>query len=104
MKTFAESLSLTSGAMLIAVLSLGFVWLLFSVLPTALRWIWVVIVPLILAYSLYWLPAWLGSADQADYAAWEILGVGSWFLAGAVPSAVLVLILRKRALRKGAGG
>jgi hypothetical protein len=96
MKTFLESISLGSGAVLIAVLSVGVVWLLCSVLPVAFRWLSVVIVPFLLAYSLYWLPVWLGSDDVAQYDAWQVLGVGVWFLSGAIPSTMLVTFLGKR--------
>jgi hypothetical protein len=51
MKTFVESLSISAGAILVAVLSVGVVWLLCSVLPVTLRSLWVVIVPFIFAYS-----------------------------------------------------
>jgi len=95
MKPLVESLSLGSGAVLIAVLSVGVVWLLCSFLPVAFRWLWVVIVPFLLAYSLYWLPVWLGS-DPSEYSAWAILFVGAWFLSGAIPSTVLVTVLQKR--------
>jgi hypothetical protein len=98
MKSFVESLSIGSGAILILVLSVGVVWLLCSALPPVLRPLWVVIVPFILAYSLYWLPVWLG-ADPSEYGPWAVLCVGTWFLAGAVPSSLLVLILRKRRAR-----
>ena len=95
MKHFVESMSIGSGAILIALLSVAIVWLLSAVLPVALRWLWVVIVPLILAYSLYWLPVWLG-ADPSEYSAWALLSVGTWFLAGTIPSGATVLVLRKR--------
>jgi hypothetical protein len=95
MKVLIESLSLGSGALLIAVLSVGVVWLLCAVSPVSFRWLWVVIVPFILAYSLHWLPVWLGS-DSSEYSVWAVLGVGTWFLSGAIPSAVLVVVLRKR--------
>ena len=95
MKALIESLSLGSGAVLIAVLSVSVVWLLCAVSPVSLRWLWVAIVPFILAYSLYWLPVWLGS-DSSKYSVWAVLGVGTWFLSGAIPSALLVLVLRKR--------
>ena|SRR5271169_5640796 len=95
MKSFVESLSIGSGAAVVAVLSVGVVWLLCSALPPALRWLWVGIVPLIFAYSLYWLPVWLGS-DSSEYSAWAALFVGPWFLAGAIPSTVLVIVLQKR--------
>lgn len=98
MKEFVESLSLSSGAILIAALSVAVVWLLCYVLPVALRWVLAVIVPFIFAYSLYWLPVWLG-ADPSEYSAWAVLCVGTWFLAGCIPSAALVLILRKRSTK-----
>jgi hypothetical protein len=93
--SFLESLSLSSGAILIAIISVGVVWLLCFVLPFALRAIWVIVVPLVLAYSLYWLPVWLG-AGVSEYGAWAVLGVGTWFFSGFFPSAVMVLILQKR--------
>jgi len=88
-------LSIGSGAILMAVCSAAIVWLLYSVLPVALRPLWVVVVPFGLAYSLYRLPVWLG-ADASEYGAWEGICVGAWFLAGMAPSAVILLILRKR--------
>jgi hypothetical protein len=99
MKSVLESLSLTSGAILIAMISLGVVWLLCSALPFALRAIWVVLVPLVFAYSLYWLPVWLG-ADGFAYSVWAIGFVGIWFIAGFFSSAVLVLILQKRRAKR----
>jgi hypothetical protein len=98
MMTFVNSLSLASGAILVALLSVAVVWLLCSFLPTALRSLWAVIVPFSLAYCLYWLPVWLG-AEPSEFSAWAILFVGAWFLAGFFPSAVVVLILQKRERR-----
>jgi hypothetical protein len=74
---------------------MGVVWLLSFVLPLALRWVSVVIVPLTFAYSIYWLPVWLG-ADPSEYGAWAVLVVGTWFLAGSIPSAVVVATHRRR--------
>jgi len=102
MKTFVESLSISSGAILVAALSVRVVWLLCSVLPVTLRSLWVVIVPFIFAYSLYWLPVWLGD-DPSEYSPWAVLFVGTWFLSGAIPSALLLLILRKRRTKKHSG-
>ena len=95
MRDLIESLSLSSGAVLIALVSLGVVWSLSSAFPKALRPLWVLIVPLVLAYSLYWSPVWLG-ADPFEYNVWRWLFIGTWFLAGAIPSAVLVLVLRRK--------
>ena len=99
MKSVLESLSLTSGAILIAIISLSVVWLLCSVLPFALRAIWVVLVPFVFAYSLYWLPVWLG-ADASGHSVWAIWFVGIWFFAGFFPSAEMVLILQKRRAKR----
>ena len=98
MRTFVESLSLGSGAILIAVLSAGIVWLLCTVCPAILRTLGVVIVPCTLAYSVYWSPVWLG-ADPSEYHAWALVVVLPWFLAGAISSAAVVWILHKRGSR-----
>jgi hypothetical protein len=78
------------------VLSVSVVWLLCSVFASGFRWLWVVVVPFLLAYSLYWSPVWVGSHDVAQYDAWQFLVVGAWFLSGAIPSTVLVTVLQKR--------
>lgn len=96
MKEALESLSLGSGSVLVAVLSVGVVWLLCAISPVSFRWIWVVLVPFTLAYCLYWSPVWLGSDDIAQFGAWAGLAVGTWFLSGVIPSGLLVLVLQKR--------
>jgi len=95
MRAFVESLSIFSGAMLIALVSAGIVGLLSVRTSKILRTIWSVIIPFGLAYSLYWLPVWLG-ADSSEYSAWAMLIVGTWFMAGFLPSAVIVVIVNRR--------
>jgi hypothetical protein len=100
MKAFLESLSFSSGAVLIAVLSAGVVWLLCFACPSSLRKVWVVIVPFALTNCLYWSVAWLEAVGDeyhralvmSDYHNWALLFIGAWFLAGAIPSAAVVLI------------
>jgi hypothetical protein len=100
MKAFLESLSLSSGAVLIAALSTGVVWLLCFACPSSLRKVWVVIVPFALTNCLYWSVAWLeADGDEyhralvmSDYHKWALLFIGAWFLAGAIPSAALVRV------------
>jgi hypothetical protein len=103
MKAFVESLSLGSGAALIAVASAGIVWLLCRVSPKSLHVVWVVIVPLALSYCLYWSPVWLTDGSEFDralirseYHIWEGLCIGAWFLAGAIPSAAVVVFRKRR--------
>jgi len=95
MRELIESLSLGTGAVLIALASSGIVWLLCFVGPAALRKLWVVVVPLVVAYCLYWSPVWLG-ADSSEYSAWAFAFIVPWFLAGAIPSAGIVWIVQKR--------
>ena len=96
MKTFIQSLSLTSGAILLALVSPGVVWLLCSVFPVSLRRLWVVIVPLVLAYCLYWCPVWFLGEPSWDLHNWQFVFLVPWFIFGAVPSALVVWILEKR--------
>jgi hypothetical protein len=100
MKALVESLSLGSGAVLVAIFSAGIVWLLCSVCPKSLHKVWVVIVPFALAYCLYWSPVWLTDGSKFDralirseYDTWAFLGIGVWFLAGAISSAATVYML-----------
>lgn len=95
MKDLIESLSIWSGAILVAGLSAGMVWLLCLLTPQSLHKAWAVIVPLVVAYCLYWSPVWLG-ADPSEYHAWALLFIVPWFLAGAIPSAAIIRVLRKR--------
>ena len=95
MKTFIQSLSLTSGAILLAIVSAAVVWLLCSVFPVSVRKLWVVIVPLVLAYCLYWSPVWFFGEPSSEYHNWMFAFLVPWFLAGAIPSAVVVRILKK---------
>jgi len=100
MKAFIESLSLGSGAVLLAILSVGLVCLLCSLSPKSLHKVWVVVVPFALAYCLYWSPVWL-DADRSEfyqallrseYHTWQFMIV-PWYLAGAIPSAAIVFKL-----------
>src|SRR5580693_6778326 len=68
MKALVESLSLGSGAVLVAILSAVIVWLLCSLCLESLRKVWVVIVPFALAYCLYWSPTWLTDGSEFDRA------------------------------------
>jgi hypothetical protein len=87
MKELVDSLSIWSGALVVAVVSGAVVWLLASMFP-ALRKLWVVIVPFTVAFCLYWSPVWLG-ADPSEYHAWALVFIVPWFLAGAIPAAAI---------------
>ncbi len=109
MKEFLESLDFFSGAALIALLSAAVVWLLCFACPSSLHKVWVAIVPFALANGLYWSAAWLeADGDEyhralvmSDYRMWAPLFIVVWFLAGAIPSAVVVRIFFSRKAKKG---
>jgi hypothetical protein len=54
-----------------------------------------VVVPFTIANCLYWSPVVLGGADPSGFWLWAPLFLVTWFLAGAVPSVVLVLVIWK---------
>lgn len=96
MKTLIQSLSFTSGAMLLAFVSPLVVCFLCFVFPVSLRWPWVVIVPSVLAFCLYWSPVWFNGEPSWEYHNWMFVFLIPWFLAGAIPSAIVVWILQQR--------
>ena|SRR5437867_8960777 len=95
-KAFLESLSLGSGALLIAVVSAGIAWLVGHVRVAAVRWCAAVLVPLALSYVCYWMPVWLGGSPDQHFS-WELLVVGAWFVAGLVASVVVTFIVSRHA-------
>jgi hypothetical protein len=112
MKALVESLSLSSGAVLIAILSAVSVWFLCAVWPRHYKAFWVMIAPLALSNCLYWSQAWLdvhhGSRSQyeqavvwSDYRTWALLFIGAWFLAGAIPSAAVASMFLPQKAGKG---
>jgi hypothetical protein len=105
-----ETMSFSSGALLVAVLSTAIVWLFCTVGPKDLRNLWIVVVPFAVSFCLYWIPVWFsrGGSDydkavlKSEYHNWELLFLVPWFFAGAIPSAAIVgvlAILRKRRAR-----
>jgi hypothetical protein len=98
MRALVESLNMVTGPIVVAVLSVGLVWLLCAKVSVRFGALWAVIVPLVIAYSLYWSPVWFG-ADSSEYGVWEFIIV-PWFFAGFFPSAVLVRVLQRRRAKK----
>jgi hypothetical protein len=96
MRELLDSLSLGSGALLVAVVS-GVMAIWCARLSAASLWLLSLIVPFLLAVALYWSPVFLG-ANAADFSSWAPLVVGVWFLSGFVAFASVtywVRILRR---------
>jgi Flp pilus assembly protein protease CpaA len=98
MRQFVESLSLGSGAGIVAALSALLTWVLFKLPRGRAVWLLPLALPLLISYSLYWLPVWMGAGDVAQFGAWAVLSILPWYLVGACTSACVVLLLRS--LRK----
>jgi hypothetical protein len=83
------SLSLTSGALVVAAVSAALAVGLARVSSVKARWSLGLLVPFAASYSLYWLPVWMG-ADPSEYSAWALLFVGPWSVAGVLASSVVL--------------
>lgn len=95
MKEFLQSLSLGSGAVVVAICSAILAWPFSHVRRSAWRWICCLAVPLVIACLLYWAPVWFGSRDTDQYSAWWSLVVPIWFLSGVVSGAVVLFLLKR---------
>jgi hypothetical protein len=96
MRAFIESLSVDSGAALVAIISALLAAIIGFVRPAIVRWLSVVVVPFVVSFCLYRLPVWLG-ADSSEYSSWQFLVVGVWFLAGMIPSALVIFTIGRYA-------
>jgi len=91
-----DSLSLASGALLVAAVSaflaLFFAWLRRPVL----RWAAAIGAPALVSYSLYWTPVWFAppNRDMSEYSTWAFVCIPPWFLSGALASAAAVVSVR----------
>jgi hypothetical protein len=93
-----ESLTLQSGAVVVALVSalLAFVW---ARLPRTQMWLLGLIAPLIIAYTLYWLPAW-HRASPSEYSTWAPLFIAPWYVTGALLSSLVIYFDTRRRRRR----
>ncbi|HSY48808.1 MAG TPA: hypothetical protein VLC46_08360 [Thermoanaerobaculia bacterium] len=98
-RELVDSLSLTSGAALIAGMSFIAALALVPVRNVAVRWTTALAIPVLLSYSLYWLPVWLGS-NSAEYSAWAPLFLVGWSVSGAVAACFVLLAFWFRTRRQ----
>jgi hypothetical protein len=95
MREIMNSLSLESGALVVAVASsvMAVAWA--RIRTTALKWLLALCMPLVLANCLYWSSVWLGALPY-EYATWAPLFILPWYAAGTVASAVVVFFLTRK--------
>lgn len=90
-----NSLSLESGALVIALIS-GVLAFLFSFIKKALvKWLLVLFVPFFLSYFFYWTPVWFGSHLSGEYSAWAGLFIIPWFGVGVFVSVLVCYLVGK---------
>lgn len=90
-----DSLSLGSGALLIAALSGIFSLLYFFIHNTLFKWVLVLLVPFFLAYSVYWTPVWFAHHLSGEYSSWEGLFIVPWYGAGVFASVLVCYLIGK---------
>ena len=103
MLNFLKSLSLLSGSLLVAALSVVALLVAIRVLPRAGQWLVGSVAPFAIAYAVYWAPVWLDT-DPSGYSAWLWLIVGAWGAAGLLANSALafgVAFKRRRYLQPG---
>ena len=95
-----QSLSIESGALIIACASAvcAIVWARIAL--WSLKWSLALGTPAVLSYVLYWSPVWLG-ANPSEYSGWAPLLISTWFTAGVIPS-VVVIVFAKAATHENA--
>jgi hypothetical protein len=95
---FVESLSIQSGAAVVALVSavcaIGWTYLE----SRSLTWTTSLVTPIVIAVALYWTPVLLG-APSTEYSGWAAMFVVPWYVAGAAASALVVALRTRRAGR-----
>lgn len=97
---FIDGLSLWSGALVVAIVSA--LLTLFATQGRSLKfkWLFILSIPLLVAYVIYWSPVWFGiSSDVSQADAWQPLFIIPWYLTGILFSALTVYFYTK--LRRG---
>ena len=89
-----HSLSLASGALVVAGISFVLAFFSAPLKGPAFRWAAALGAPVLVAYALYWSPVWLGD-DPSEYSIWALICIVWWSLSGALASASVHLVVRR---------
>src|SRR5438045_560092 len=90
MREAIESLSISSGAVVVAAVSAILATLFLRVRQRAIAW-FAAVLPVLIACSLYWSPVWLG-ANPAEYFSWSLLFCAVWSFSGIVAFSSALMI------------
>jgi len=92
------SLSLGSGAAVVAIISMVIALGITRSRFKKIKWLLVFTVPFIIANVLYWPPGMFGadSSKYAEYIFWAPVVIIPWCLAGSLASALIVIVINRR--------
>ena len=80
-----ESLSIESGALIVALLSLIATTILNAIFNLKFKWAIFLIIPFLAANALYWSPVMFG-ADSSEYSTWAAIFIIPWYIGGVLSS------------------
>ncbi len=95
MKEIINSLSVETGALVVAILSMVLSYGICRLKLKKFKWSINLSMPFIVANLLYWSPVFFG-AESSQYATWAPLFIVYWFIAGAIASILVMLFNRNK--------
>ena len=90
-----KGLSLTSGAVVVGVLSAVIAIATSWLKQPLVRWGALLVIPFMLANLLYWSPVIFGDSSSTEYFAWALICVVPWSIVGMFASVVVALVSRR---------
>lgn len=99
MLKFLMSISIGSGAFFVALASAIFAAAWGHIRSELIRTILALMLPVLISYSLYWAPVWLGR-DSSEYSAWALVCIIPWSVAGVIASIIIERLITSRRKRK----
>jgi hypothetical protein len=94
-KEFILSLSFSSGALIVAVVSFIIGLVISGIKSRKLKWMISLIVPFFVAYILYFSPVFFFGSDPSEYSAWSGIFIIPWYAAGLFGSVIVIFIMKR---------
>jgi len=89
-----DSLSFAPGLAVVVVLSCFLAPMWAALTHVVLRWVSMLLAPLIVSSSLYWIPVWFG-AGSVEFRLWAFGVIAFWYLCALVVSVPVALLIRR---------
>lgn len=95
MRDIINSLSLGSGALVVAIISGLMAVGLSRIKSKKIVWVTGIIVPFLIAHLLYWAPIYFYGSNPSEYSSWSGIFITPWYAAGLIISILVFFITRK---------